>query len=158
MSTSAEIGRKPMARRRDCSHAGLGPFLTLRNRRPATKGQASALSPGRSRRQRKGLSKVPGTAGTSNGLSLPRPAAARSRAMPRTPRQSPRFGVISTSITGSSRPKTSAKGVPTTASSGRSMMPSCSSERPISRSETSMPLEASPRITPGFKIVSVPGM
>ena len=30
MSTSAEIGRSPMARSRSCSHSGEGPFFTPR--------------------------------------------------------------------------------------------------------------------------------
>ena len=53
-----------------------------------------------------------------------RPAAARSRAMPRTPRQSGRLGVTLISITGSSRPSASAAGRPVFVSAGRSMMPS----------------------------------
>jgi hypothetical protein len=51
-------------------------------------------------------------------LSVPRPAAARSRAMPWTPVASGRFGVRPISITGSSSPAQVAKGVPTGASSG----------------------------------------
>jgi len=100
----------------------------------------------------------PGTTPPSTGLSLPRPAAARSRATPRTPRQSPRLGVMAISITGSSSPKSLAKDSPTGASAAMSMMPSCSSDRPISRSETSMPLEAWPRILPGFSTMSLPGI
>ena len=46
----------------------------------------------------------PGTCGTVGLISVPSPAAARSRAMPWTPMQSWRLGVIDTSITGSLRP------------------------------------------------------
>ena len=48
--------------------------------------------------------------------------------------------------------------MPTGASAGRSMMPSCSSESSSSRSESSMPFEASPRIVPAFSSMPVPGM
>ena len=37
-------------------------------------------------------------------------------------------------------------------------MPSCSSERPSSRSDRSMPFDASPRIVPAFSSMPVPGM
>ena len=65
---------------------------------------------------------------------------------------------MATSITGSLRPSQSANGAPTGASSGRSMMPSCSSDRPISRSEHSMPFDSWPRITPFFRSSPVPGI
>jgi hypothetical protein len=44
ISTSALMGRKPIAFSRFCSQAGLGPFLTPRTTRPAKMGQAEALS------------------------------------------------------------------------------------------------------------------
>ena len=47
----------------------------------------------------------PAMTGTSSGFSVPSPAAARSRAMPRTPMQSCRLGVIEISITGSPAPE-----------------------------------------------------
>ena len=40
MSTSAEIGRSPMARSRACSQSGEGPLLTPRMCRPTKRGQA----------------------------------------------------------------------------------------------------------------------
>ncbi len=43
ISTSALIGRKPIAVSRFCSQAGDGPFLTPRTRRSAKAGQSSAL-------------------------------------------------------------------------------------------------------------------
>ena len=85
-------------------------------------------------------------------------AGGRSRAMPRMPRQSARSGVIFTSRIGSSRPMTLAKGAPTGASSGRSMMPSCSSLKAISRMETSIPFDSTPRMTPLLRSRLVPGM
>ena len=78
--------------------------------------------------------------------------------MPRTEKQSPRFGVTLTSITGSSRPAHRAYGTPTGASSGRSRMPAWSSPSPISRSDSSMPALRTPRISPTFSVMPVPGM
>ena len=48
---------------------------------------------------------VPGTGVAVTGFSLPRPRAARSRAMPWMPRASGRFGVTLISMTGSLRPR-----------------------------------------------------
>ena len=83
-STSAEIGRKPIARKRACSQPGLGPFFTLRIRRPANM-RAGALGAMREIRDAMwiGHGNVPGT-GCDRAVSsiVPRPAAARSRAMP----------------------------------------------------------------------------
>ena len=47
ISTNAEIGRKPIERRRSWSHFGLSPLVTLRNARPTTTGQASPRSFGK---------------------------------------------------------------------------------------------------------------
>ena len=105
MSTRALIGRSPIAFRRRCSHSGLGPFLTPLITRPANTGQALAVSLSKSSLIGIGLGKVPFTGLSGSGLSLPRPAAARSRATPRTPRQSGRFGVMAISITASSSPR-----------------------------------------------------
>ena len=96
--------------------------------------------------------------GISLVITVPRSAAARSRAMPEMPSASGRFGVTAISITGSFRPSTSAIGVPTGVSSATSMMPACSSDRPISRSETSMPFDSTPRILVGLRCSPVPGM
>ena len=60
-----------------------------------------------------GSRSCPCTGERSRGVSRPRPDAARSRAMPATPRQSARSGVTLTSISGSSSPMTWAKGAPT---------------------------------------------
>ena len=105
-----------------------------------------------------GLANVPLTGLISRGFRVPTPAAARSRATPRTPRQSPRLGVTPISITGSLSPRASGAGVPITASSGKSTMPSWSSERPISRSLNNMPLEVTPRIFDFLSVTSIPGI
>ena len=99
MSTRALIGRKPMERSRRCSHSGLGPLRTPRTVRPNTQRQA-----GDSMRQPMGEGKRPFTGGGDHGASVPTPAAARSRATPRTAKASPRLGVMAISITGSSIP------------------------------------------------------
>ena len=83
--------------------AGSAPFLTPRMSRPRNSGQAlssgparcTAIGHGKLARHRREM---------SSGCKWPRPAAARSRAMPRTPRQSARLGVTLMSSTGSSRP------------------------------------------------------
>ena len=92
MSTSAEIGRSPIARRRLCSQSGLGPFVTPRISRPVKCGARSAASGAMVMPM--GLSKPPSTGWISSGFSVPRPRAARSRAMPRTASASGRLGVI----------------------------------------------------------------
>ncbi len=99
-STSALIGRSPTLSSRRRSQSGLGPFRRPLTVRPSTHGHAS----GHSTSQRIGLGKPPGTGAALHGLSVPSPAAARSRAIPRTPSASPRFGVTAISITGSSSP------------------------------------------------------
>jgi hypothetical protein len=99
ISTSAEIGRSPMARSRSCSHCGDGPFFTPRIRRPAKCGAPSRVSASISTLI--GQGKLPFTGATVWGFSVPRPRAARSRAMPRMPSASGRLGVIAISITGS---------------------------------------------------------
>ncbi len=122
ISTNAEIGRKPIAASRSCSHRGDGPFLTPRTSRPRNSGQA--LSSGPARCTAMGEGNAPGTGSMCSGFSVPRSAAARSRAMPRTPRQSARLAVILMSSTGSSSPIADAKLSPTVRPAGNSMMPS----------------------------------
>ena len=46
MSTSAEMGRSPIAFSRACSHSGEGPFLTRRITRPANSGQPFSFNAG----------------------------------------------------------------------------------------------------------------
>ena len=100
MSTSALIGRSPIEMSRSCSQCGLGPLRRLRMVRPRIQGQAS----GQSICQRGPPWNAGATFAGCHGFSVPMPPAARSRAMPRTEKQSPRLGVTLTSITGSSRP------------------------------------------------------
>ena len=99
-STSALIGRKPIARSRSCNQRGDGPLRRPRSARPSTKVQArgSAIS------HRTGEAKAAGTGAGAKGFKRPSPAAAKSRATPRTDSASPRFGVTPISITGSSSP------------------------------------------------------
>ena len=98
MSTSALMGRRPIAISRCCSHFGDGPFFTPRTSRSAKPGQSS----GASIVTFTGHSPLPATGSTAPSFSLPRPDAARSRAMPWTLVASGRFGVRLISITGSS--------------------------------------------------------
>ena len=85
---------------RDLAAAGLGPLRRPRMVRPSTQGHAS----GHSIRQPGPPVNAAGTRAGAQGFSVPIPAAARSRATPRTEKQSPRLGVTAISITGSSRP------------------------------------------------------
>ncbi len=78
--------------------------------------------------------------------------------MPRTEKQSPRFGVTLTSITGSPSPAHAAYDTPTGASDGRSTIPEWSSPKPISRADSSIPALVTPRISPVFRVTPVPGM
>ena len=105
-----------------------------------------------------GLLKALATGSISAVFKRPSPAAARSRAMPYTPRQSARLGVIAMSNSGSSRPMNWAKGAPTGAPGSSSMIPSCSSLSPISRSEQSIPQLSTPRIFAFFRTTPVLGM
>ncbi len=158
ISTSALMGLRPIAFSRFCSQSGEGPFLTPRTTRPANTGQASALSLSKSSLIGTGSAKLPFTGLMASALSLPRPAAARSRAMPRTPRQSGRLGVMATSMTASSRPSAFAAGLPILADAGSSMMPLCSSDNSSSRSDSSMPLDSTPRILALVRVRPEPGM
>ena len=90
MSTSVEIGLRPTDSRRSASHLGDGPFLRPRKWRPTNSGQWPGS--GSSKRTPTGDLYVPATLATGIGFNVPMPAAARSRAMPRTPRQSARLG------------------------------------------------------------------
>ena len=100
MSTSALIGRSPIAVSRCCSHAGDGPFFTPRTRRSAKPGHRSGLSIFTAT----GHGNAPFTGFGAGSMNFPMSAAARSRAMPCTPVQSGRFGVRLISITGSPSP------------------------------------------------------
>ena len=156
MSTSALIGRSPIALSRFCSHSGDGPFLTPRTRRSAKAGQSEGVSP-KSSFTETGQGNSPLMDFGVRSLNAPTSAAARSRATPLTPVQSGRFGVRLMSITASSRPAYLAKLWPTGASAGRSMMPSWSSEISSSASDTSMPRLSTPRMVPTCSVIFFPG-
>src|SRR3546814_8231805 len=102
ISTKVEIGFCPMAFKRFCSHSGDGPFFT-----PLTERAKKAGQPSWSSVRTSGPGPSPLIAGTFSDFSAPRPEAAKSRAMPRTPMQSCRLGVIATSMTGRSEEHTS---------------------------------------------------
>ena len=80
MSTSVLIGRRPIDVSRSCSHCGLGPLRRLRMVRPRIQGHAS----GQSICQRGPPRNAGAILAGCHGFSVPMPAAARSRAMPRT--------------------------------------------------------------------------
>jgi hypothetical protein len=75
MSTSALMGRSPMARRRRCIHSGDGPFLTPRTRRRAKAGQSFASSGGKSSFHRHRARALSCNGG--NGLGLERAETGR---------------------------------------------------------------------------------
>ena len=158
MSTRAEIGRSPTAASRSCSQGGLGRLVTPRKARPTNSGHAASSPAGNASVICSGEANIPGTGLKSLDFSSPRPAAASSRAMPRTPKQSLRFGVTATSITGPSTLIASLAGRPTGASAGSSMIPAWSSPSSSSRAEHSMPLLSTPRIVTRFRTSPVPGM
>src|SRR5436305_10151340 len=99
ISTRALIGRRPIAVSLRCSHGGDGPLRTPRTRRSAKAGHSEAEEP-KARRTATGHGNRPASGATAGDLSLPREAAARSRAIPLTPVQSPRLGVRLTAISG----------------------------------------------------------
>ena len=97
-STSALIGRAPMARNRVRSQAGLGALRTSAMRRTANAGARASSSRSMLTATGQGASARTGT--TDGVVRRPSPAAARSRAMPATPAASGRFGVRLISMTG----------------------------------------------------------
>src|SRR5476649_2450484 len=162
-STSAEMDFMPTLFSRSCTHWGAGPFLTPRIRRPAKMGQASLFSGVKSSVIFFGEGNLPATGATFSVLSLPRPLAAKSRAMPNTEAASPRLGVMATSSNGSlaSRPaSTSAAttGAPALAPGFSSMMPSWSSPSSSSRAEHIMPRDSTPRMVPSLSTSPVAGI
>src|SRR5262245_54027384 len=112
MSTSALIGRSPIAVSRFCNQSGEDPFLTPRTRRSPKAGHSDGVLP-KSSVTFIGQGKEPFTGLGILSLKAPTEAAPRSRAMPATPVQSGRLGVRLISITGSARPAHSAYGLPT---------------------------------------------
>ena len=143
ISTTGEIARKP--ERRSCSVIQTGDLAVVsipRTTRPANLGQpaGSTSSTGWI------SSIVAATAMTDEPFKSVPVNAEISRAIPRTLKQSPRFGVRSRSKIASGRFRNSMSADPTFASRGRDTMPSDSLPRPISTAEHSIPYEATPRI------------
>ena len=73
MSTRAEIGRSPIAVRRSCSQAGLGPLRTPRNTRPTNSGQAACVAVREIERDLKRRLERPGTGGEITRLQRAEP-------------------------------------------------------------------------------------
>ena len=154
----------PTAFNRSCTHLGAGPFLTPRISRPAKIGQASLFSGVKSSAALMGEGNLPATGVTFSVFSVPRPAAARSRAMPNTLAASPRLGVMETSISGSlaRRPaSTSAAitGAPTLAPARQlddAVM--VFAQQQFAGAEHIMPRDSTPRMVPSFRASPVAGM
>ena len=102
MSTSALIGRRPMAISRCCSHFGDGPFLTPRTSRSAKPGQSDGVSP-KSSVTLTGVSPSPAIGSTGAGLQRAEAGGREIAGDAVDAGASGRFGVRLISITGSSR-------------------------------------------------------
>ena len=123
MSTSALIGRRPIAVSRFCSQSGDGPFLTPRTSRSAKAGHSEGVAP-KSSVTVTGQGNSPFTGLGGRSLNLPDVGGGEIAGDAVTPVQSGRFGVRLISITGSSSAGPFGVGLPTGASAGSSMMPS----------------------------------
>jgi hypothetical protein len=152
MSTSGWIARSPARSMRRTIHSGVraagsSPRIT----RP----KYCPHAPGSEMRTGRDSGIDAGTAGAAVSLSFAPVIAATSRAMPNIERQSPRLGVsLSVKYTSSSASalRTSS---PTFAEGSRTRIPACSSDRPSSRAEQSIPLDSTPR---SFAfLISMPG-
>ena len=142
-STTLLMERWPTASRRSTSQAGDGPTVTPRMIRARYRGQSAASSTSTVTADG-AASPASGTTTSGRRRAVPERAAI-SRASPRWLMQSPRFAVMSTSSTVSPAPRRSPRGVPGSPSAS-SRIPSCSSPRPSSRVEQSMPWLVTPRI------------
>ncbi len=144
MSTTLFMGRMPQRESRRRIHSGDGATLTSVTTRALYLGQrALSVTVMVTRSPIGGPSSRMGTSGYTTFSPV---MEASSRATPRTLRQSPRFGVISTSRSQSERPRASASGWPSVVSAGRIMIPADSSASFSSCSEQSIPSELRPRI------------
>ena len=107
------------------------------------------------------LLNFPSTVTFSRSFKVPKPLAAKSLAIPIIPSASGRLGVIAISTTVSIFLGSFSRNHPTkespTAPEGISIIPSCSSLKPISRSEHIIPELSTPRICPIPIVVSIPG-
>src|SRR5882757_1328734 len=146
MSTTLEIGRIPAADSRSCSHSGEGPTFTSLKTRAVKRGQRSGTSTVTLAKSSALPSPVAAASSAQGSAESGAPVTAwTSRATPKTPKQSLRFGVTSISSTGSASGITSPSGVPTASASSSTMMPSCSSPISISSAARIIPSEATPR-------------
>src|ERR1044072_650152 len=146
MSTTLLIERCPAALSRACSQTGEGPTVTSVKTRAVKRGQSSGTStvteayretsPGPSA----GASSAQGSG--ANGAAV---IACTSRATPYTPKQSTRFGVTSSSSTGSAIGSTWCRGMPGSAPSSSTMIPADSSAISSSAAERIIPEDLTPR-------------
>ena len=118
MSTTLLIGRCPAAVRRACSQSGEGATVTSVKTRAVKRGQSSGTS---TVTEAWSATSPPPSAAASSAQGSAASGAAEiawtSRATPQMPKQSTRFGVTSSSSTGSASGRTSASGVPGAGSS-----------------------------------------
>ena len=148
-STSALIGRRPIAISRSCSHFGLGPLRHAR----ASRGRAPRCRrAGRSICQRSGAAKAAGTGRRRAGLQR---AEAGGREVARTPRTDERVAAVRRDADLDHRIVEAGPGDVAARRpahpSGRSTMPAWSSPRPISRAESIIASDFTPRISPDLQ-------
>ena len=91
MSTSALIGRRPIARSRFCIHSGEGPLVTPRTSRKAKAGQRCLSAEAKSRCTRVGQSNAPGIRFRRGRLQLAEP---RGGEIARDARDAGRVGTV----------------------------------------------------------------
>ena len=104
---------------RAAARPGSGPLLTPRITRPTNSGQALARRRGKASAIASRRAERPATGVKSPRLQRAEAGGREIAGDAATPKQSPRSGVSLTSITGPSRPSTSAAGVPTSAVRGQ---------------------------------------
>ena len=131
ISTKVLIGLNPISVNLLFNHSGLWLFLTILKNRPGTPGHKYSSSFLNFLTHFILLLKLPFIFLIFNSFKVPKPAAARSLAIPLTDKQSDLLGVKFISITGSSNPYIEAMGSPILCFPVNSIMPSCSSEIPI---------------------------
>ena len=150
------MGLRPILKSFFTSHSGLFRLETFRKYLPKTNSQLllSLLI-----NHLIGLSKfVFSIFSIFKSFKIPEPFDARSRAIPLTLKQSPLFGVIAISKSGSFNPRAVTASVPLAILLSNSIIPSCSSLKPNSLSESIMPSDSSPLIFPFFRVKSIPGI
>ncbi len=149
-STTLLIGRIPAARRLAFSQAGDGPIRTPSKARAMKRGQRSGHSTTTAAASSSPAD--PGSDAQGGGASGAPVEAWTSRAIPYTPRQSGRFGVISNSITSVPSGRTSSSRVPGRAGESSSRIPACSTPTASSTSERIIPSLTTPRSLAAFSL------